>query len=109
MWRHSVMIRSLTRPWRGSALGALALILAAIWQPAAQVPIAHAQMSAAPLFVDDLGSGWSLANERWFVPPEGVGNYTSAFQRDPREGLSSTGPIAVTLGIDVLPDTPPAD
>jgi hypothetical protein len=73
---------------------------------------ARAQDVHGPLAVSDLGSDWMLADERWFVPPEGqVGpsTYMAAFQRDPRQGLTSAGPIAVTLGIDILPDAPPAD
>jgi len=97
------------RTWRLSLVSALVLVVATALGPTTSIPTASAQAVAPPLLAEDLGSDWALAIERWFVPPEGVGNYSSAFQRDPMQGLSSNGPITVTIGVDMLPDTPPAD
>src|SRR5438067_1068308 len=98
--------------WRGCRAlpGALSVLLAVVLNLGNVPPSASAQASPqSPLSTDDLGPGWTFVNERWFLPPEGVGNYAAVFQRDPREGMTSRGPIAVTLSIDILPDTPPSD
>lgn len=107
------MIRIESWRWQGRVLSALILFLAVATRPGDLVPSVGAQAAPhPPLSIGDLGSGWVLAQEGWIVPPEGVeavGNYLAVFQREASQGITSRGPIHLTLNIDILPDTPPPD
>lgn len=86
-----------------NAAAALALSLMGVLLP-------HGAAAQAPLTAEDIGPEWAFVDEFWsdLEPGEPLA-YAAAFQRDPLQGLSGQGPIFVTLGIELLTETPPAD
>lgn len=62
-------------------------------------------LAQAPLTAADLGPEWVFVVDDW-VDSEWGSGYGATFRRDVRAGLSGTGPIIVSMGVNLLFEAP---